>query len=316
MNSSKLPALLLGVGLCAPASALTSTTVTSLAPAPAVVDSICRSTALLARMAARRDAQHEYWIAKAKCLNGPGYNHCREEAEDELEDALDLAQEQYEERLAVCGIVGQGAYNPSIDADDFSTTIDNNYLPFVPGRTLVYEKTTDEGLERVEVTTLSATVEINGVECRQVRDVVTLDGEFVEDTTDFYAQRENGNVFYFGEVVKNFEDGFLDSLDGSWRYGKDGAKPGIVMLGDPDPNDAYRQEFLVGEAEDIGKVLSVHQTVHVAAGTFQNCVKTKDWTPLEPDKFEHKYYAPGIGLVLEVDPENNERLELVQIINP
>ncbi|MFN0009846.1 MAG: hypothetical protein ACKVXR_18275 [Planctomycetota bacterium] len=317
MNPSKFSALLLGAGLCAPWPARASTIAVSPAPAaaPAPFDSICQSTANAARTAARRDAQHEYWIAIAKCLNGPGYNSCREEAEDALEEALELAQVQYGERLAVCSLLGQGAYNPAIDPDDFSATIDNSYLPFVPGRTLVYEKMTPDGLERVEVTTLAETVEINGVECRQVRDVVTLDGEFVEDTIDFYAQDEDGNVLYFGEVVQNFEDGFLDNLDGSWRYGKDGAKPGIVMLGDPDPNDAYRAEFLVGEAEDIIKVLSVGQAVQVGARTFQNCVKTKDWTPLEPDKFEHKFYAPGIGLVMEFDPEHNERLELVQIID-
>lgn len=286
-----------------------------LAPAPTSFDTICRSTAIAARTAARRDAYHEYWIAIATCLNGPGFHDCREEARDELEEALELARDQYEARLAVCCLIGQGAYNPSIDPEEFSSTIDHPYLLFLPGRTLVYEMMTDEGLEHVEVTPLDETLEIDGVECRQVRDVVFLDGEPVEDTTDFYARHEDGAVLYFGEVSQNFEDGLLDNLDGSWRTGKDGAKPGIVMPATPQLFEAYRQEFLVGEAEDVAQVLSVHETVHVAAGTFHDCVKTQDWTPLEPGKIEFKYYAPGIGLVLEVDPETNERLELVAILD-
>jgi hypothetical protein len=191
----------------------------------------------------------------------------------------------------------------------------------VPGQTLVYEKMTPEGLEQVEVTALHETVEIDGFLCRSVQDVVTLDGEVIEDTIDWLAQRNNGSyaceageVWYFGEIAKNYEDGFLDNLDGSWRTGRDEAKPGILMPASPAVGDVYRQEFLLNEAEDMAMVVSLDQTVHVKYGTFHHCLQTVEWSLLEPGTIEYKYYAPGIGLVLEFDPETGESLELVQII--
>jgi hypothetical protein len=193
--------------------------------------------------------------------------------------------------------------------------VTNIYFPLVPGRTLVYHSQTPEGLEVVSVTTLAPTFVIAGVECRQVRDVVTLAGELVEDTIDWYAQHQNGNVWYFGEVAKNYEDGVLDNLDGSWRTGKDGAKPGIQMLANPTPETAYRQEFLINEAEDIAEVEALNRTITVPYGTFTGCLQTEETTLLEPGARTFMYYAPGVGLVLEVNPDTGERVELVQIIN-
>jgi hypothetical protein len=42
------------------------------------------------------------------------------------------------------------------------------------------------------------------------------------------------------------------------------------------------------------------------------CLLTRDFTPLEPDTEENKYYVPGLGLILEVDLESGERVELVE----
>jgi hypothetical protein len=148
-----------------------------------------------------------------------------------------------------------------------------------------------------------------------VNDVEYLDGELIEDTVDWIAQHGNGDVWYFGEIAMNYEDGFLDNLDGSWMTGKEDAKPGILMPASPVIDDVYRQEYFINEAEDVAEVISLNETVVVPYGTFHNCLQTEDWTPIEPEALEYKYYAPGIGVVLEVDLETGERLELVQIIN-
>jgi hypothetical protein len=319
MKQSIRLALLCALGAIGAAPAVSSLTAAVSPPAaapapPASTTSICHATASAARQAARRDAQDEYWIAVAKCLNGPHSGACQHDAAEAREEALELAEEQYHARLDACGLLGQGAYDPEIDPDDFSSTVDNPYNPLVPGRTLVYESNSPDG-EHNEVTALSETVDINGVRCRKVHDVVTVKGAVVEDTLDFFAQRSNGDVWYFGEVSQSFEDGFLDNLDGSWRFGKDDAKPGIIMLANAQVDDVYRQEFLVAEAEDIAKILATNETVTVPAGTFQHCLKTLEWSPLEPDAIEHKFYAPGIGVILEVTPSTGERIELVQIIN-
>jgi len=75
----------------------------------------------------------------------------------------------------------------------------------------------------------------------------------------------------------------------------------------------YRQEFLLGEAEDVAEALSLTGSANVPAASCDgNCLITKDYTPLEPDGEENKYYAPGIGLILEVNVETGGRVELVE----
>ena len=52
-------------------------------------------------------------------------------------------------------------------------------------------------------------------------------------------------------------------------------------------------------------------TATVRYGTFEGVLVTKDWTSLEPGDEEQKHYAPGVGLILEV--EGGDRVELVSV---
>ncbi len=210
--------------------------------------------------------------------------------------------------------VGDEPYNPVINPADFVAQIDNQYLPMTPGTTFVYDGESEDGKERIEVEVTHETKEILGVTCIVVRDRVWVDDELAEDTFDWFAQDEDGNVWYFGEDSKEYEGGKLVSTGGSWEAGVDGAKPGIIMKGDPQVGDAYRQEYYEDEAEDMAEVLSLNESVSVPYGSFENCLKTQEWTPLEPDVVENKYYAPGVGVVLEVAVEGeSERVELVEV---
>ena len=127
---------------------------------------------------------------------------------------------------------------------------------------------------------------------------MTENGEVVEDTYDWYAQDGDGNVWYLGEDTKEYEDREVVSTEGSWEAGVDGAQPGILLPGDPEPGLKYRQEYLKGEAEDRGEVVAVDARVRVRFGAFENVLETKDTTPLEPGLVEHKFYAKGVGPVL------------------
>lgn len=317
LANRRLAALALTAGLLVSAAAGT-------ARADNLNDSKGFLTAVTARIAAIRDAQDDFWEQVAICLNDTDEDlmECVEEASDEMEEAIAHADAVFFARITLLPFLGFDAYDPEIEPDDFSADITNPYFPLIPGRTLIYEADTDDGLERIEVTTLEETFEIAGVECRAVRDIVSLaeqeSGEFevIEDTIDWYAQDDDGNVWYFGEIARNFEDGMLDNLDGSWRHGKDGAKAGIIMLGTPALGDAYRQEWLVNEAEDYGIVLSLSENVTVPAGSYANCYRTQDATPLEPEVNEHKLYAPGIGVVKEINVTDGETVELIEIIEP
>ena len=142
------------------------------------------------------------------------------------------------------------SYPVTIDPANFVETVDNPYFPLTPGTTWVYEGESDGEAERNEVTVTDETKTILGVTCVVVRDVVLIDGEIVEDTLDWYAQDADGNVWYMGEAVQDFEDGELVSTEGSWEAGVDGAQPGIIMLADPQVGDYYQQELYEGEAED------------------------------------------------------------------
>ncbi len=203
-------------------------------------------------------------------------------------------------------------YNPPFNPALFVPGVDNPLFPLVPGTTFTYEKETDEGTETTEVEVLHATKVILGVTCVVVRDIVTLDGELIEDTLDWFAQDLFGNVWYLGEESKDYENGVLVSTEGSWEAGVDGAVAGIIMLAGPIVGLAYRQEFYAGVAEDMGAVESLRETVTVPHGTFANCLKTRDFTPLEPGVAERKYYAPGIGRVLETN-DDGERSELISV---
>jgi len=141
-----------------------------------------------------------------------------------------------------------------------------------------------------------------------------MNGVVEEDTQDWYAQHLNGDVWYLGESSLGYEDGFLDSIAGSWRTGKDGAKAGVIMLSAPAAGTAYRQEYQPGTAEDVARVIATGVTITVAYGTFTNCVKTQEGTAIEPGVSEYKYYAPGVGLVAEEDPATGQLLELIQIL--
>lgn len=210
------------------------------------------------------------------------------------------------------GTGSDAVYDPGITPDELQTTVDNPFMPLDPGTTWIYEGETEDGFEHIEVVVLPETRQVWGVECTVVRDTVTLDGVLVEDTYDWYAQDADGNVWYMGEEVENYEDGELVDTAGSWEAGVDGALPGVVMWGEPTLGDPYRQEYYAGEAEDFGQVVRLDGEAEVPWGTFTDLLVTREWTPLEAGFAENKYYAAGIGLVLEEIVEGGDgRVELV-----
>lgn len=223
--------------------------------------------------------------------------------------------------VAACGDGGEavidpgddGDYSVVLDAADFVATIDNPWLPFTPGSRWVFEAREDGELERIEVVVTDQTRQILGITATVVRDTVTVDGELIEDTYDWFAQDAAGNVWYLGEDSREFEDGELVSTAGSWEAGVDGALPGIIMPADPHVGAAYRQEFYAGEAEDMAEVIRVGASETVPFGSFDGLLVIEEWNPLEPDVVEEKYYAAGVGLVLEVKVRGGAgRAELIE----
>jgi hypothetical protein len=202
-----------------------------------------------------------------------------------------------------------GAEPVELDPAEFTTDIDNPYWPMRPGSRWVYR----EGPQRVEVTVTPRTRRIAGIEARVVHDVVSENGELVEDTYDWYAQDSDGNIWYLGEDTKEYENGEVASTEGSWEAGVDGAQAGILLPAEPKVGMKYRQEYYEGKAEDAGEVLALDARVRVPFGAFEDVLQTKDTTPLEPDLVEHKFYAKGVGPVLSRTVSGgSDREELVE----
>jgi hypothetical protein len=203
----------------------------------------------------------------------------------------------------------------ALDPADFTAEVTNAWFPLKPGTRWTYRETTEDGEQaRVVVTATAVTREIaNGVTARVVRDTVSLDGEVEEDTFDWYAQDADGTVWYLGEDTAEFENGKVDTREGSWEAGVDGAQPGVIMPATPEQGMSYRQEYYQGKAEDNGEVLALGRSASVPAGDYDGLLQTADTTPLEPDVLEHKYYARDLGLVLTVDQEAGGREVLLSV---
>jgi hypothetical protein len=192
---------------------------------------------------------------------------------------------------------------------NFVRKIDNPNLPLKPGTVFVFRG--EDVLGRVRVT--NRKLEVAGVKTTVVKDVEFVDGKLAEKTFDYFAQDKAGNVWYFGEDTAEYENGRVVSTEGTWRAGVDGAKPGIVMLADPEVGLTYRQEEAPGVAEDKARVVSLNAKARVPAGRFEGALKTFEFSPLDPELKENKFYASGIGQVLTIDRLTGEREELLRV---
>jgi hypothetical protein len=286
----------------------------------------CSRSASFAVLACRHETMDDYFRSVAVCEHLPDTaerRECKLDARRARGEDLAACAEQRKARFDLCALTGENRYAPDFDPANFvdpneigDSVEPNPFFPLVVGNEWVY----DDGEETTRVVVTDKIKRIEGVPCRVVNDVVSIDGVPVEDTNDWVAQDLEGNVWYCGEEVKDYET-FEDddpvelelvSIDGSFKAGRDGALPGIWVLAAPQVGDAYRQEADIGNAEDAVEVLSItgDETVP-GASCAGNCLVTREFTPLEPGFDARNFYAPGIGAILEIghDGTRNELIE-------
>jgi hypothetical protein len=209
-----------------------------------------------------------------------------------------------------------GAYSPEIDAANFVSVIDNPYFPLKSGTGFHYRGVAEDGKtpQADDMVVTSETKRILGIPCVVVRDVVSSRGKPIEKTFDWYAQDKAGNVWYMGEDTRELHHGRFVKMSDSWEAGVNGAKPGIIMPGDPRPGEAYRQEYYPGHALDQARVLGGGGPVRVPYGAFKRTLETVETSPrIDPGVAEHKFYVAGVGDIKEHTVSGDH--ELIRLIS-
>jgi hypothetical protein len=295
----------------------------------------CTQTAGSLLEACTASVQDDGATGRAVCLNvasDSARTKCLDALDDAQEEATTLCNDQHATRLAACGVLGETRYDPDISAGRFDNPLKpskpNVYFPLRAGMHWEYRSATQ--VNTVDV--LNETKLIAGVTCIVFKDLVYENGFLLESTNDWYVPSKDGSVWYFGEETADYETfkgdkpvkPELTSIEGSFKTGRDGAKPGIIALAVPHVGNAYYEEFALGTAEDVTEILSTNysygQDPTLDQGVPQevavrfckaDCVVTKNYSLLEPGLFAHKYYARGVGVILEVENEG----EVVQLVN-
>jgi hypothetical protein len=181
-----------------------------------------------------------------------------------------------------------------VEPGELVTTGRNPYFSLEPGYTLVLEA----GSERLTITVLDETRTIDNVDTRVVEERETRGGQVVEVSRNYFAiSKRTNSVFYFGEDVELYQGGKVVSHEGAWHAGVKGARFGLMMPGIPLLNARFYQEIAPGIAMDRAEIVSVSESLKTPAGDFQNVMKVRETTPLEPKARDYKYYAWGVGLL-------------------
>jgi hypothetical protein len=299
----------------------------------AQAQNFCSQTAQALFNACKSGVTEDFIIRNAVCLNigdGAKRDECYGDSEDQRKEDNQECRDQKDWRLQSCKLVGEGRYDPKFDPADFDTdfhnlTHPNPYFPLTIGNKWTFKNKVENETDTIEI--LDQTKLIDGVTCVVSRDKVTKDGFLFEFTDDWFGQNMDKNVWYCGEEVKDYEifNGDhpkrpeLASIDGSFKAGRDGDKPGIIFLANPKKDDVYFEEFSLANAEDVTRILSnnysfgknsdldhlVPQQLAERFCAAGDCIVTENFSLLEPGIIARKYAGRDIGVFLEIELDTN-----------
>jgi len=179
------------------------------------------------------------------------------------------------------------------------TRVNNPFYPVALSRQALALGHAGDAALRTEATLLPGTMAIDWsggrTDCIVNLFVAYLDGELAEVAYDYFAQGDDGTVYYFGEDVFNYENGVVANTEGTWRAGRDGAPPGVIMTPRPMVGQVFRPENFPPVVLEIDRVLSVTERLSTPRGPIADGVRVRE--QLMDGSVEFKMYARGFGEV-------------------
>ena len=208
--------------------------------------------------------------------------------------------------------------------------INNTFFPFQPGGLKVYAGS-DHGTKTGSIddyltTTRMFNLNSNNVPCHILVEEGYENGELVERSFNYFAQADDGTVYYFGEVVNIYENGVVVSHEGSWLVGGptqptdppnagNATTPGLFMPANPELGDIFKQEDLFPIVDETDTIVGVDLDVSAPSGKYDGAIQVKETSRVEPGA-ELKWYAPGVGVVKVQTKGEILRLESSTLAQP
>ena len=207
--------------------------------------------------------------------------------------------------------------------------IDNQYFPFQPGGLKIFSGsehgTKTAAIDRYLTAIRTFKLSANNVACHILVEESYETGELVERSFNYFAQADDGTVYYFGEVVDLFQNGVIVGHEGSWLVGGPGAadppetgsatKPGLFMPANPELGDMFKPEDLFPIVDETGEVVAVDQDVNAPAGKYDGAIEVRESSRIDPGT-ELKWYAPGVGVVKVQAKGESLRLDSSTLVQP
>jgi hypothetical protein len=191
------------------------------------------------------------------------------------------------------------------DASDLTSTGTNPFLDLRPGVILVLD-----GPQRLTITVLDETQEIDGVETRVVEERMTRDGWTSDvERICLAISGSTHDVYCFGRDV-TYNGNTIVSHLGTWRAGDGDARPGLFMPATPVVGRRFQQEIAPGVTMRRCEVLATDAVVDTPGGKFSGCLRLEVTRPEQPEDVFTRIYAPGVGLVAEEEAWLDERGDL------
>ena len=197
----------------------------------------------------------------------------------------------------------------------------NRLLPLEPGTQWVRKGLTSVGNRRVPHQVISTVTgvgkTIDGVNTVAVLDQDTDGGQLAQQSLDYFAQDRTGNVWYLGSYTEEYEGGQFVNATDAWLAGVKGAEAGIAMQSDPrtgtPPYSISKPQGGPGEA-DVAQVVETGKSQCVPYRCYKDVTVIREGKANAPDN-EFKYYAPGVGQILNTPRSSSQHRDVEKLIN-